>query len=75
MLSSFNCLRSNNIFIGENLNFTLSREEIWVSSAQEERFEIFLNDKLEAMGWVDIEPIQLSLTWRNNRVGMDGLSK
>jgi hypothetical protein len=58
-LFSLNCFRTENIINGGDLNFNLSREEIWGPSTHEDRLENYLIDKLELVRWVDVEPIQL----------------
>jgi hypothetical protein len=74
-LFSYNYIGFDNIIIGGDLNFTLSRQEIWGLSAREERLIKNLNVKSKELEWVDVEPMLLCPTWSNNQGGEVGLAK
>jgi hypothetical protein len=61
--------------IGGDLNFTLSLREVWGSNPREDRHKGFFLSFLEAESLVDLEPVKLSPTWRNFRMGIDVVAK
>jgi len=61
-LPSNESLRNLSIILGGYLNFTLSRVEIWGSTAREDILAYEFVNKLEEIGWVDVEPINMTTT-------------
>jgi hypothetical protein len=55
--SELDCIIYKNLIYGEDLNITIGRDEIWVPSLPKERLEDFFKDKMEVVGWVEIEHI------------------
>jgi hypothetical protein len=79
---SLNVFKPESLIIGGNLNFTLSRDEIWGVSAREDKLAGFFQDKLEMTSLVDVmtslvdvEPTLMRPTWCNNRSGVEEVSK
>jgi hypothetical protein len=58
-------LRRHNLILGGDLKFTLSTIQIWGSVARVDPLEKNFVNNLEAIDWVDIYPIKISLTWMN----------
>jgi hypothetical protein len=52
-------LKSNNIIIGGDLNFTLGTIEIWGPNARPDSQLALFTHSLIANGFIDIEPIKL----------------
>ena len=65
----------DNLILGRDLNFTLSRSYIWVENAPIDNFSIFLINRTKEGNMVEIEPIKLKPTWSNNRGGIRGIPK
>lgn len=74
-LCSFSCLHYENLIIRGNINLTNIWEEIWGYNAREDKVVIFFVDKFENVRWVDLEQVQLGLTWSNNKSSLNGVSK
>jgi hypothetical protein len=65
----------DNLIIGGDLNMIWNRDEMWGTSSREDRLDHYFVDKFELVGWVDIDHIQLQLTWSNNIFGLGGVAK
>ena len=63
------------LILGGNLNLTLADSYIWVVSRLNDPLHGFFNSYFEQVGLIDIEPLVLSLTWNNDRLGNAGISK
>jgi hypothetical protein len=74
-LFTLNCIFTNKFVIGGYLNFILRKEETWGTSTYEDKFEKNFIDQIELGGLLDVQPIQICPTWRNNQSGVDGVSK
>jgi len=55
--------------------FTSNNMEVWGAGARVDNFLSYFMHKIKIAGLVDMEPIDLSPTWRNNRIGVVGVSK
>lgn len=56
---SLGCIKEERVVIGGDLNFTLSRVEVWGELARLDRLLEFFRHKIEDAGLVDVEPIKL----------------
>jgi hypothetical protein len=74
-LSESGTLKSSNVNIGEDLNFTLSLREVWGRHYKRGPLEGFFAHWIENHHLVDLEPPKMSQTWRNRRKGDDLVSK
>jgi hypothetical protein len=70
---SLKCLKYENLICGGDLTIEFRKEEIWGPYAGEEILANVLKDKMEVGYWVDVDPIQLSMTWSKNRGGLEGV--
>jgi len=59
----------DSVVVGGDLNFTLGQTEIWGPQAQSDPQAGYFLQKLVEKNLLDIEPIKLKPTWRNNRGG------
>jgi hypothetical protein len=57
------------------MNFTLSLREVWGPRPKEDRQRGFFLSFLESVNLTDVEPVKLTLTWRNFRTGRDEVVK
>jgi hypothetical protein len=64
-----------NLVIAGDLNFTISTGEIWGASANQDPLADFFISLFHSHGLVDFPPAVLTPTWRNDRMGMDSISK
>ena len=62
-------MNRESVIIGGDLNFSLGHSEIWGPHAQEDSLAGYFTQKLVENNLLDIEPIKLKPTWRNNRGG------
>jgi len=60
--------------LGGDMNFTVSPSEVWGSNRWDP-LAGFFRDFMEEMGLIDICPVPMSPSWRNNRVDSDGVAK
>jgi hypothetical protein len=68
-LFSKELLKSKNLIIGGDLNFSLGEVESWGPSAHPDPQTTFFSHLLASNGFIDITPVKLLPTWRNLRVG------
>ena len=68
-------LKEERVIIGGDLSFTLHRLEIWGDSTRVDILIDFFRHKIVQANIVDVEPLSLIPTWRNNGVGKAGFSK
>ena len=68
-------LRGDSVVVGGDLNFTLGRTEIWGPHAIADPQAGFFLHRLVENNLLDIEPIKLKPTWRNNRGGEARVAK
>ena len=61
--------------MGGDLNFTLTAREIWGDRARLDPLDDTLTDMFVASRLVDMVPNQMTPTWRNGRVGSQGVTK
>ena len=54
------------LVLGGDLNFLLGHNEVWGPHAQVDSLAGYFVQKLMEKGLLDIEPVKLKLTWRNN---------
>ena len=62
-------VNGDSIVMGDDLNFSLGHNEVWGPHAQVDSLAGFFVQKLMEKGLLDIEPVKLKPTWRNNRCG------
>ena len=53
--------------LGGDLNLSLGHNEVWGPHAQVDSLAVYFVQKLTEKGLLDIEPVKLKPTWRNNR--------
>jgi len=58
-----------------DLNFTTSSREIWGVHAKSDPLHTYFNQLIQEEGLVDVEPVKLLPTWRNDRRGQDHIAK
>jgi hypothetical protein len=58
-----------------DLNFTLTKKEIWGTSPRLDPLADYFKNLLQTSSLVDIQPPKMSPTWRNGRVGEEGIEK
>jgi len=61
--------------IGGDLNFTISLQEVWGSSLEEDCQKGLFFSFLENSQLIDVELAKLSPTWRNFRIGDEEAAK
>ena len=64
-----------NVILGGDLNLTLSEKENWVSLARHDGLGFFFVALFESKELIDLQPLKLTPTWRNNRSGEQAISK
>ena len=57
------------VIIGGDLNFSLGQAKIWGPHAHVNPLEYYFTWNLFDRNWLDVEPIKLKPTWKNNRCG------
>ena len=68
-------LESRNVILGGDLNLTISEEENWGNSSHGDGLSSFFANLFETKELVNIQPLKLTLTWRNNRSRDQAISK
>jgi hypothetical protein len=63
------------VILGGDLNFSLGLSEVWGLHARVDPLAGYFGQKLVDCKLIDLEPTLLKPTWRNNRVGEDGVAK
>ena len=63
------------VILGWDLNFSLNSWDVWGAFARVDRIDDFFNYHIEFVSLINIEPISMGPTLRNNRVGDEGVSK
>jgi hypothetical protein len=74
-LFSKELLKTENLIIGGDFNFSLGEAESWGPSAHPDPQAEFFNHLLASKGFIDITPVKLLPTWRNMRVGEAHVAK
>ena len=64
-----------NLVLGGDLNLTLHSSEIWGTKASMDPLSSLFLSLFESVGLVDVTPLVAGPTWRNGRVGNEGISK
>ena len=64
-----------NLILAGDLNLTLNAPEIWGSKAQPDPLGPFFSKLFSDHHLVDLAPSCAGPTWRNGRIGEDGISK
>jgi hypothetical protein len=62
------------IFFGD-LNFTLFEYEYWGAQAKQDEHMDYFNQLLIEKKVLDVAPWKLTPTWRNGRIGTEGIGK
>ena len=68
-------LSSPNLILGGDLNLTLKASETWGDRAVIDPLFTHFHHFFDSLGLMDIDPPNSSPTWRNGRVGNNGISK
>ena len=63
------------MILGGDLNLTLSEKENWGKLAHRDNLSPFFTALFESKELVDVQPLKLTPTWRNNRSGDQAISK
>ena len=58
-----------------DLIYTLNILEVWGSSARVDKLVDFFHYNIEVVGLIEIEPISMGPTYKNNRVGDESVTK
>jgi len=72
---SKNISKGDSVIIGGDLNFSLGRSKVWGPSARADVLPDLFIQKLAGRNMIDLEPVKLKPTWRNNRVGDHRVAK
>ena len=64
-----------NLIIGGDLNFSLGQAEVWGPHAKPDLLSDYFTRLLVDKGWLDVEPVILKPTWKNNRWGEGRVAK
>ena len=64
-----------NLILAGDLNFTLNASEIWGSKLQLDPLGPFFSELFSDHHLVDVAPTGVGPTWRNGRMGEEGISK
>ena len=62
-------VNGDSLVLGGDFNFSLGQNEVWGPRAHADSLKGFFVQKLVEKGLLDIEPVKLRPTWRNNRSG------
>lgn len=68
-------MQDDNIIIGDDLNLTINKEEIWGDQGREDKLSHFFLNKFETRNLVDVESVSLKPTWYNNQARAKGNHK
>ena len=68
-------VQGDSVVLGGDLNFSLGHNEVWGPHAQVDSLARFFVQKLIEKGLLDIEPVKIKPTWRNNRCGAARVAK
>lgn len=68
-------LKDQQVILGGDLNFSLGFSEVWGTHARADPLTSFFTQKMVECNLLDIEPIKLKPTWRNNREGEANVAK
>ena len=64
-----------NVILGGDLNLIVSKKQNWGSLARHDGLGSLLVPLFESKELVDLQPLKLMPTWRNNRSGDQAISK
>lgn len=64
-----------NLILTRDLNFTWSATKIWGQKAKQDPLVAYLSDMFDRGDMVDVEPFPICPTWRNGRLGNEGIAK
>ena len=65
----------NKVEVWGGLKFTLNIDEVWGISTRQDILAMFFKHKIKEVGFVDVEPIKIVPTWKNNKKNEAGVSK
>lgn len=68
-------LHEDNLILGGDLNFILSTHEVWGTSARIDPKAVFFYSIFHRAGLIDLHPSMSSPTWRNGKIGANGIAK
>jgi len=68
-------LKTKNLIIDSDFNFSLGEEESWGPSAHPDPQTKFFSHLSTSKGFIDIAPVKFIPTWRNLRVGESQVAK
>jgi hypothetical protein len=54
------CVKEEEVIIGGELNFTVSRVEVWGFNARLDKVVAYFKHKIEELGYIDVEPLKLT---------------
>ena len=74
-MASGSLLSFPNLILAGDLNLTLNASEIWGTRAQLNPLGPFFSKLFSDHQLVDVAPPYVGPTWRNGRMGKDGISK
>ena len=62
-------LEPKNMIKGGDMNLFLSEREIWAPTVRLNGLSNFFAALFNSKGWIDLQPLKMEPTWRNNRCG------
>ena len=68
-------MKTKNLIIGGDFNLTLNRWEVYGSTTHHKRLLDFFLDHYETIRWVDIKPLEVNHTWKNDKARMGKFTK
>ena len=68
-------METRNVIIEGDLNLTLSKKENWGILSRKDGMSSYFANLFESKELVDIQPLKLTPTWRNNKSGDHTISK
>ena len=69
------CFNYRNLILAGDLNFTISDLEIWGEHAHMDHYSLYFAQLLDSLHMVGLAPTKIGPTWRNGRIGPEGVSK
>ena len=61
--------------MGGDINLSLSEREVWGSSERVDSLGNFFYALIDSKYLIDVQPLKLEPTWRNNRSGEQAIAK
>jgi hypothetical protein len=72
---NLDCIKRENVVVGGDHNFILRQGEFWGVNHRMDPLADYQLHKIEERKLCDVEPLKIAPTWRNNKLGDEGISK